>query len=550
MMDDEMMEARIRRLAEHTAPDQLSGILEACEARKGNVITMNEINNNNKKKKNRFVPIAVAAALVLVCLGGYLGYSYGSAAADPGVTGNIVEPSAVPSAAPSDAVVDSIITLDVNPSLNIIVDAADKVIEVQPLNDDARTVIGDMDFAGSDLDVTVNALIGSMLMNGYLDDIRNSILVSVANGDTAKAESLQQQVSDMINSAVGEGGFEASVLTQTVTSTSETASLAQQYGISEGKAELILKVVAADPTLTVESLAPLSVNDISLIASSRSLSDSSVNQTGTASSKAYISVDDAKSAAYAHAGVSASDVTFVKTDFDSEHGVMVYEVEFYAGSVEYEYDINAQTGEVVKYSRESKTAVIPSTTVSGDYIGEAAAKTAALSHAGVSEADVCWLQADFDRDDGVYVYELEFAANGLKYDCSVNALTGEIVKFEQEQTCNLAGNGNGSSGTNAGTGVNAGTGTNAGTGNQSGNGYGSSGTVSTSDFIGEAAAKSAALSNAGVSESEVTRIKCELDRDHGSYKYEIEFSVGRMEYEYEIDAYTGAILKAEHDYDD
>ena len=167
MMDNEMMEARIRRLAEHTAPDQLSGILEACEARKGNVITMNEINNNNKKKKNRFVPIAVAAALVLVCLGGYLGYSYGSAA-DPGVTGNIVEPSAVP----SGAAVDSIITLDVNPSLNIIVDAADKVIEVQPLNDDARTVIGDMDFAGSDLDVTVNALIGSMLMNGYLDDIR------------------------------------------------------------------------------------------------------------------------------------------------------------------------------------------------------------------------------------------------------------------------------------------------------------------------------------------------------------------------------------------
>lgn len=115
------------------------------------------------------------------------------------------------------------------------------------------------------------------------------------------------------------------------------------------------------------------------------------------------------------------------------------------------------------------------------------------------------------------------------------------MKFEQEQTGNLAGNGNGSSGTNAGTGVNA------GTGNQYGNG---SSTVSTSDFIGEAAAKSAALSNAGVSESEVTRIKCELDRDHGSYKYEIEFSVGRMEYEYEIDAYTGAILKAEHDYDD
>ena len=520
MMDNEKIEARIRRLAEHTAPDQLSGILEACEARKGNVITMNEV----KKKKNRFLPIAVAAALVLVCLGGYLGLSYANRAD-----------------LPAEYSVASVITLDVNPSLNIVMDESDKVLEVQPLNDDAKTVIGDMDFAGSSLEVTVNALIGSMLMNGYLDDIRNSILVSVENGDAAKAESLQQQVSAMISSAMGDGGFEAAVLTQTVTATSETTALAQQYGISEGKAELILKVCAADPTLTTESLAPLSVNDITLIANSRGLSDSTVCQTGTASSKAYISADDAKSAAYAHAGVSASDVTFVKTDFDSEHGVMVYEVEFYAGNVEYEYDINAQTGEVVKYEQQNTGASAPVTNVSGDYIGETAAKEAALSHAGVSEADVCWLQADFDRDDGVYVYELEFAANGVKYDYNVNALTGDIVKFEQEQTGNLAGNGNGNSGTNSGTG------TNAGTGNQYGNG---SGSANTADFIGEAAAKSAALSNAGVSESEITHFKCELDRDHGSYKYEIEFDVGRMEYEYEVDAYTGAILKAEHDYDD
>ena len=514
MMDNEKIEQRIRRLAEHTAPDQLTGILEACEARKGNVITMNEV----KKKKNRLLPIAVAAALVLVCLGGYLGLSYANRAD-----------------LPAEYSVASVITLDVNPSLNIVMDESDKVLEVQPLNDDAKTVIGDMDFAGSSLDVTVNALIGSMLVNGYLDDIRNSILVSVENGDSAKAESLQQQVSALISSAVGDGGFEASVLTQTVTATSESAALAEQYGISEGKAELILKVCAADPTLTAESLAPLSVNDISLIAGSRGISDSTVSQTGTASSKGYISVDEAKSAAYAHAGVAESDVVYVETDFDSEHGVMVYEVEFYAGNVEYEYDINAQTGEVVKYAQQNTGTSILSGTVSGDYIGETAAKEAALSHAGVSEADVCWLKADFDSDDGIYLYELEFAANGVKYDYDVNALTGDIVKFEQEQTGNLSGNGNGAN--------------SSGTGN--GNQYGSgAGSVDTGSFIGEAAAKSAALSDAGVSESDVTRIKCELDRDNGSYKYEIEFDVGRMEYEYEVDASTGAILKSEHDYDD
>lgn len=515
-MDNEKIEARIRRLAEHTAPEQLSGILEACDARKGNVITMNEV--KNKKKKNRYLPIAVAAALVLVFLGGYIGFSYGRGADLP---------------ADGSAAV-SVITLDVNPSIDIIMDENDKVVTVTPLNDDAQVVIGDMDFSGSSLDVTVNALIGSMLVNGYLDDIRNSILVSVENGDAAKAASLQAEVSALISSAVGDGGFEAAVLTQTVTATSESTSIAEQYGISEGKAELILKVVAADPTLTVESLAPLSVNDITLIANSRGISDSTVNQTGTASAKGYISVDDARAAAYAHAGVSASDVVYVETDFDSEHGVMVYEVEFYAGNVEYEYDINAQTGEVVKYEQQNTGTSVPSGSISGDYIGETAAKEAALAHAGVSEADVCWLKADFDRDDGVYLYELEFTANGVKYDYDVNALTGDIVKFEQERTGNLSGNGSGNNGTGTGT----------GTGNQYGGG------TSTGDLIGEAAAKAAALSNAGVSESDVTRIKCELDRDHGSYVYEIEFDVGRMEYEYEVDAYTGAILKAEHDYDD
>ena len=138
----------------------------------------------------------------------------------------------------------------------------------------------------------------------------------------------------------------------------------------------------------------------------------------------------------------------------------------------------------------------------------------------MSEADVCWLKSDFDRDDGVYYYEFEFSANGVKYDYEINALTGEVIKFEQEQAGNLSGNGNG-------------------------NGGG----ANTGELIGEAAAKSAALADAGVSESEVTRMKCELDREHGSYVYEVEFKVGRMEYEYEIDAYTGAILKSEQDYD-
>ena len=63
----------------------------------------------------------------------------------------------------------------------------------------------------------------------------------------------------------------------------------------------------------------------------------------------------------------------------------------------------------------------------------------------------------------------------------------------------------------------------------------------------------AALKDAGVSSSSATFMKAKLDRDDGYYLYEIEFYSGDMEYEYEINALTGAILERDRermDYDD
>ena len=53
-----------------------------------------------------------------------------------------------------------------------------------------------------------------------------------------------------------------------------------------------------------------------------------------------------------------------------------------------------------------------------------------------------------------------------------------------------------------------------------------------------------------MAEGDTYQMKVELDRDDGVYLYEVEFKAGGMEYEYEIDAYSGAVLKAERDYDD
>lgn len=66
-----------------------------------------------------------------------------------------------------------------------------------------------------------------------------------------------------------------------------------------------------------------------------------------AQSASYIGVDQAKSAALRHAGLSASDVTFTKAKLEKENGVRIYEIEFRTASAEYEYEINASTGAIL-----------------------------------------------------------------------------------------------------------------------------------------------------------------------------------------------------------
>ena len=212
----------------------------------------------------------------------------------------------------------------------------------------------------------------------------------------------------------------------------------------------------------------------------------------------------------------------LEIEFDSEDGLMVYEVEFYAGGSEYDYDIDARTGEVVKSSREgggsAGTSGGTASGSSGSYIGEAAATAAALQHAGVRQADTTYLRCWVEHDDGrAECYEVEFLAGSTEYQYEIDLYTGAVLKSEWE-TYGTSGSGTAS---------------------------GSSGS-----YIGEAAARSAALSHAGVSESDASRIQVELDRDDGRTLYEVEFHVGRTEYSYEIDAASGAILKAEQEIDD
>ncbi len=83
-----------------------------------------------------------------------------------------------------------------------------------------------------------------------------------------------------------------------------------------------------------------------------STADNLMNGGKTSSTDAKITENDAKAAAFKDAGVNESDVTGVRVDLDRDDGILKYEVDFYVGGTEYDYEINAETGEIISSDKD------------------------------------------------------------------------------------------------------------------------------------------------------------------------------------------------------
>ena len=255
-----------------------------------------------------------------------------------------------------------------------------------------------------------------------------------------------------------------------------------------------------------------------------------------ATNNSYIGVEKAKSIALKDAGVS--NVTFVKAKLDTEDGVKVYDVEFYKGNVEYDYEIDAKTGKILEKDTDIENYTIPTkqtknnnakNTTNNAYIGVEKAKAIALKDAGVS--NVTFVKAKLDTEDGVKVYDVEFYKGNVEYDYEIDAKTGKILEKDTDienytiptkQTTKQAANKNNTKNNVKNTTNNA--------------------------YIGVEKAKAIALKDAGLGRATFTKAK--LDTDDGIKIYDIEFRSGNMEYDYEIDAKTGTILEKDAEIDD
>ena len=244
-----------------------------------------------------------------------------------------------------------------------------------------------------------------------------------------------------------------------------------------------------------------------------------------------ISMEAAQEVALKAANIAAEDAAISATTLNEVAGTSCYKVEFTSGDYAYAYTVNAETGAVMEMSSREKNAVdtqaqteatVPAAdsattqssaaataqTVTGT-VDEEMAQKIALEHAGVKATDATITKSKLDYEGRRQVYEIEWYAGGKKYDYEIAVDTGEILSSGYDEKTS-----------------------------------GWSGSNSSNVTVSEADAKQTALGRvSGATEKDI--YEWEFDYDDGRPEYEGKIIYGGTEYDFTIDASSGAVIEWE-----
>ncbi len=148
-----------------------------------------------------------------------------------------------------------------------------------------------------------------------------------------------------------------------------------------------------------------------------------------------ITESQAKEIALNHAGLTSDEVTFVKTGFERDDGIQKYEIEFYSPNYEeYDYEINASTGEIISFDYDAEHFNRLNSNNSGanqNVISVEEAKKIALSQVpGATEENIFEFEVDYD--DGRLEYEGKIYYAETEYEFSIDGYSGAMRSWESE----------------------------------------------------------------------------------------------------------------------
>ena len=330
------------------------------------------------------------------------------------------------------------------------VSTTDAVFTTAELDDKNGTAYYELKFSDgtAEYEYDVDALTG-VVIEGKKDDAAtgNTAIVNSGSGNAADISGTSTSIDEnkAKSIALADAGVQEADTAYLVVKPdydNGTAVYDVEFYVASTKLEYDYEIDAATGKIRgmdqdIEGYTPSSTNtnpatstNNNTAANSGSTNNSTATSSGSTSTGTAVDEAKAKSIALSDAGVKEADTAYLKVKLDYDDGVQEYEVTFYVGNREYDYDINAATGEIRSYDSEIDDDYVSSTEAAGAAISEDEARATVVARvSGASASDV---RLHLERDDGRLVYEGELIYNGTEYEFQIDATTGDVLDWESE----------------------------------------------------------------------------------------------------------------------
>ena len=250
---------------------------------------------------------------------------------------------------------DSRVYLDVNPSIEIVTNRQDKVIELKAYNGDSNKLAEDLEYKGKSIYQVTEEILDRMMYESYLNKEHKFLLLSVYNKNQDKAEQQKQVLGKRIHDHLQAKELQPIILSQKLDTTSTIESYAKEYGISVSRMTFIRNLIILNPELQTEDLVGLSIKELVKLSQGMELElEKIIDFTDLDSYQAPLPESEYKesrqspiiSPAEARS-IALSIANGTITDFEFDEDDLEYEVEIKMGDLEYEITIDARTGKVI-----------------------------------------------------------------------------------------------------------------------------------------------------------------------------------------------------------
>ena len=379
-------------------------------------------------------------------------------------------------------------TMDVNPSVEYTIAKSGAVKSIRSLNSDADAALSGIVPGRQSVEAALTRTVAAYEACGYMKNGEATVLISFDSRLDANAElkaSLSAEIQQTLEQTDAVGTL---IFHSELTENAEAAKIAEEFHVSLGRADCIL--TAANKTgLPTDEVARMSLDELLKFQEASGIASVSVSK--------FISLEDAKKIAMKDAKLDelAQKIVFTREELNRNQGKPCYLLEFYTGTNQYFYQIDAKSGSII---------------YAGKFITLSEAKKIALDDAGCKDKVGFTEETLVSGGIKTPYYRLVFADAKTQWTYRIDAVLGIVLEKKQKETATTE--------------------------------------IDTADFISLEEAKKIALKDAGLDEAtqKIVFTREELNRNSGKPCYILEFYTAKKQYSYKVDAKNGSIMEAYH----